>query len=166
MTHLPADLSPYLLALSVSGVRCFAEPQTLALSHDGRPARWTILLGDNGTGKTTLLQLLAYLRPSPAALSVEFGAEPPLTTAGYADLLWRSWVRSGIDGIREGHATLRVGLSGGLGAPSRRAYASWGPMRLPPRPTTIQGRCGARLVDVRRRPADGDDAPSRANIEC
>ncbi len=51
----------YFLSLTVGNVRCFGEePQTLDLSDgDGRPARWTVLLGDNGTGKTTLLQLMA-----------------------------------------------------------------------------------------------------------
>lgn len=51
----------YFLSLAVENVRCFGPKQTLALSDaNGRPAQWTILLGNNGTGKTTLLQLLAY----------------------------------------------------------------------------------------------------------
>jgi ABC-type molybdenum transport system ATPase subunit/photorepair protein PhrA len=46
----------YFLSLSLENVRCFGEKQTLDLSDgEGRPKRWTILLGDNGTGKTTLL---------------------------------------------------------------------------------------------------------------
>ena len=50
----------YFLSLELENVRCFSERQTLDLSDgDGRPARWTILLGENGTGKTTILQLLA-----------------------------------------------------------------------------------------------------------
>jgi ABC-type Mn2+/Zn2+ transport system ATPase subunit len=60
---------PYFLSLTLSNVRCFAEPQTLRLSRpDGRPARFTFLLGENGTGKTTVLQMLAHLRPSDEAL--------------------------------------------------------------------------------------------------
>jgi energy-coupling factor transporter ATP-binding protein EcfA2 len=31
------------------------------LSPDGSPARWTVVLGENGVGKTTLLQMLALL---------------------------------------------------------------------------------------------------------
>ena len=51
--------SAYFLSLTMANVRCFGEQQTLNLStSDGRPARWTILLGNNGTGKTTLLQAL------------------------------------------------------------------------------------------------------------
>jgi hypothetical protein len=49
----------YFLSLELENVRCFSEKQVLDLSDgQGRPARWTILLGENGTGKTTALQLL------------------------------------------------------------------------------------------------------------
>src|ERR1051326_5901350 len=54
----------YFLGLSVEGVRSFAGQQNLDLSDgQGRAAQWTILLGDNGTGKTTLLQALAAFLP-------------------------------------------------------------------------------------------------------
>ncbi|MCX7098082.1 MAG: AAA family ATPase [Methylococcales bacterium] len=49
----------YFLSLSLENVRCFAGQQTLELSDgNGRPAQWTVILGDNGTGKTTLLEVL------------------------------------------------------------------------------------------------------------
>src|SRR4051794_38307554 len=50
----------YLLSLKLQNVRCFGDPaQEIDLSDGrGNPAQWTILLGDNGTGKTTLLQSL------------------------------------------------------------------------------------------------------------
>lgn len=55
----------YFLGLTVEDVRCFGPEQSLDLSDGkGRPARWTVILGDNGTGKTTLLQCLAALEPS------------------------------------------------------------------------------------------------------
>lgn len=59
-----ASASPaaYFFSLSLKNVRCFREKQTLDLSNGkGGPARWTILLGNNGTGKTTVLQSLASL---------------------------------------------------------------------------------------------------------
>jgi predicted ATP-binding protein involved in virulence len=50
----------YFLSLELEHLRCFSTKQVLELSTgEGRPARWTILLGENGTGKTTILQLLA-----------------------------------------------------------------------------------------------------------
>lgn len=54
----------YLLGLAVEDVRCFGPKQVLDLSDGaGRPIRWTIILGDNGVGKTTLLQCLAKMAP-------------------------------------------------------------------------------------------------------
>lgn len=50
----------YFLSLEVENVRCFKDSQKLILADaQGRPKRWTVLLGDNGVGKTTLLQVLA-----------------------------------------------------------------------------------------------------------
>ncbi|MBK6532393.1 MAG: AAA family ATPase [Deltaproteobacteria bacterium] len=57
----------------MENVRCFADAQTLPLSDEkGRPYHWTLILGENGTGKTTLLQALAAIsvrdvRVGPAA---------------------------------------------------------------------------------------------------
>jgi energy-coupling factor transporter ATP-binding protein EcfA2 len=49
----------YFLSLTLENVRCFGPRQTLQLSDaKGRPARWTVILGNNGMGKTTLLQAL------------------------------------------------------------------------------------------------------------
>jgi predicted ATP-binding protein involved in virulence len=56
----------YLLKLELENIRCFGDKQTLDLCAPGtadRPARWTIILGENGTGKTTLLQALTGSLP-------------------------------------------------------------------------------------------------------
>lgn len=56
MAENPSNQGVYFLSLSVENVRCFAEKQTLDLSDgNGRPAQWTVILGDNGVGKSTLL---------------------------------------------------------------------------------------------------------------
>ena len=57
----------YLTSLDLKNVRCFGEAQTFSLTDgNGNPVRWNIVLGDNGVGKTTLLQCLAWMRPVPS----------------------------------------------------------------------------------------------------
>ncbi len=52
----------YFRSIEVENVLCFKDKQVLNLSTpDGVPAQWTVILGDNGVGKTTLLRCLASL---------------------------------------------------------------------------------------------------------
>ena len=68
----------YYSSLEIENVRCFGDSQRLNLTAaDGQPARWTLILGDNGVGKTTLLQCLAWMRLLP-----EGGSQSSKTTAG------------------------------------------------------------------------------------
>ena len=56
--------SVYFTKLVLENIRSFSERQELKLVNaDNRPARWTLVVGDNGVGKTTLLQCLARMRP-------------------------------------------------------------------------------------------------------
>ncbi len=51
---------PYFKRLTLENVRCFGEKQTVDFTDgNGKPARWTLILGENGTGKTTILRALA-----------------------------------------------------------------------------------------------------------
>lgn len=51
--------------MSVENARCFGPKQTIDVSdRQGRPAQWTVILGDNNTGKTTLLQCFVGLEPA------------------------------------------------------------------------------------------------------
>lgn len=63
------ERSVYFLSLTVRNIRCFGdEPQTLNLrTEDNRWAPWTIILGNNGVGKSTLLQLLCSVSGFPKA---------------------------------------------------------------------------------------------------
>ena len=54
----------YFLSLELENVRCFGERQKIDFSDGHRNwKRWTIILGNNGTGKTTLLQSLVVMLP-------------------------------------------------------------------------------------------------------
>ncbi|MCP5275394.1 MAG: AAA family ATPase [Burkholderiales bacterium] len=56
----------YFKSLELENIRCFKGKQKLDLTlGDGIPTQWTLILGDNGVGKTTLLQCLAWMRPVP-----------------------------------------------------------------------------------------------------
>ena len=64
MTNSAKPPPVYFSALELENVRCFGECQSLFLADgDGNPVQWTLILGDNGVGKTTLLQCLAWMRP-------------------------------------------------------------------------------------------------------
>ncbi len=50
----------YFISLAVNDLGCFEGSQNIELaSPQGLPHRWTLILGENGVGKTTLLQLLS-----------------------------------------------------------------------------------------------------------
>ena len=54
----------YFTSLEIENVLCFKDKQVLDLSDkNGNPAQWTVILGDNGVGKTTLLRCLARMEP-------------------------------------------------------------------------------------------------------
>jgi predicted ATP-binding protein involved in virulence len=59
----PREVAPvYFLSLEVENVLCFKDRQVLDLTDkNGNPAQWTVILGDNGVGKTTLLRFLASM---------------------------------------------------------------------------------------------------------
>ncbi len=92
---MPSPKQPliYFSSLELENVRCFGERQTLELTDgQGRPARWTLLLGDNGVGKTTLLQCLAWMRPVLAG-GRKRAIEPAL--AGEENQVFNSLLRAG-----------------------------------------------------------------------
>ncbi len=56
----------YFLNFTIENVRCFGKKQTLDFADEnGNPHHWTIILGDNGVGKTSILKGLVSLAPSP-----------------------------------------------------------------------------------------------------
>lgn len=49
----------YLLDIKLTQIKCFKEIELSFAGANGRPRRWTTLLGQNGCGKSTLLQAIA-----------------------------------------------------------------------------------------------------------
>jgi energy-coupling factor transporter ATP-binding protein EcfA2 len=82
-------------SIELKNIRCF-EHIAIDLGSDGSPAPWAVVLGDNGTGKSTLLRCIALgLAPTTLAASmiVEAGGE---------------WVRTGAK-----HGTISITLETG-----------------------------------------------------
>jgi hypothetical protein len=83
----------YFRSIEVENVLCFKDKQVLNLSTpDGVPAQWTVILGDNGVGKTTLLRCLAGMELKQ--VSRRFFDSTSKTTSGrkkfYEPLLFQS----------------------------------------------------------------------------
>ena len=83
----------YFTSLHVNGIRCFTSAKLGLSTRAGRPARWTILLGDNGTGKTSLLRALAILSADLSRVAPA-GQAPNWVPEGRVwDTRDRMWVR-------------------------------------------------------------------------
>jgi predicted ATP-binding protein involved in virulence len=53
----------YFTSLQIENVKCFGKQQTLNLCDEsGAVSRWVLILGNNGTGKTTLLKSLCWMQ--------------------------------------------------------------------------------------------------------
>ena len=115
--------SVYFTKLVLENIRSFSESQELILdSGEGRPAQWTLIVGDNGVGKTSLLQCLARMRPVFNEPSDENSGptpdpvEPEFAGEENNDVL-DAYARSGANTV----ARLQAELSYGVPLAGRRA---------------------------------------------
>ncbi len=73
----------YFSSLEVENVKSFGEKQVLDLKDSkGALSRWTLILGDNGIGKTTLLKCLAWMMPVKFAEPERFQLAKKLIAKG------------------------------------------------------------------------------------
>jgi AAA domain, putative AbiEii toxin, Type IV TA system/AAA domain len=64
MSSTDGILPMYFSALEIANVKCFGSRQVLDLKDaTGAISPWTLILGDNGVGKTTLLKSLVWMTP-------------------------------------------------------------------------------------------------------
>lgn len=67
-------LTLYPVFFEVEEIRCFKARQLIKFTNeDGILPQWTVIVGENGTGKTTLLQLIALMDPIGHSLLSERG---------------------------------------------------------------------------------------------
>lgn len=140
----------YFTKLTLENIRSFGALQSLDLRDDnGRPAQWTLILGDNGVGKTTLLQCLVRMRPLlNEAPDVPNGVTPnpvePELVQEEDNAVLKSYTRSGTDSVARMRAELIAGATF-HGSGRRKKRAVW---------TSIEiTRSRGRIKDVH---ADGN----------
>jgi hypothetical protein len=79
----PGSAHGYLRAISLQNVRCFRDKSQLRTGNTDAWARWTVLLGDNGVGKTTLLQAIAASAPALEQFSDGSVLSTPRISSGW-----------------------------------------------------------------------------------
>ena len=126
---MPKPPSPavYFTELRLRNVRCFGdEEQVLSLTDpDGAPARWTVLLGDNGNGKTTVLECLGigyettregtlYRQGVLGKPETVVGELPPLGLAfSKAFAVLPTMIRLGQEAVDQSHFKIRLKVRDG-----------------------------------------------------
>jgi len=91
----------YLRSFTLQNARTFRSPVTLDFCQsNGSVAQWTVILGENGTGKTTLLQYLAGLSMVPGGFNDQVttpeGKRPPNLRPLFATPDWFGWCAANI----------------------------------------------------------------------
>src|ERR1700732_3489768 len=116
----------YFRSLSLENVRAFGRRQSLEfVDAKGSVSLWNLILGENNVGKTTLMQALAVMRPSPAPLSPRDTTLPKRSKAELSD--------------HQNEEIVRFIRRGGTRETSMEAMFQVGGRSLPPYVAKIKG---------------------------
>lgn len=99
----------YLKSFAISNAKCFSEARLIFPGHEDDYAGWNVVLGINGTGKSTLLQAMALTMLGPVS-----GGQLLHDTA--------AWVRNGSGYVRLESALVTTTNDSSAGAPRRSPY--------------------------------------------
>jgi energy-coupling factor transporter ATP-binding protein EcfA2 len=165
----------YVTSLRLKNVRCFGpDEQTLQLADaSGRPCQWTVIVGDNGTGKTTLLECLLGFTPSELARFfppfVSFaswrgsrGSRPFGASQSDAHFEIRVGIAMG-EKLRDWNQTIEVGLL-------RLNYVGdgawrWMPEGNVPRPLLLWAYGASRRMRVGTSPNGGTESEGNGRLD-
>jgi energy-coupling factor transporter ATP-binding protein EcfA2 len=91
----PAVPPVYCRSIKISNFRCFEKSTEISLTDSkGLPAQWTVILGENGIGKTSILQCLAgaSIRPDILPAKKEGAPGTPVLQPLWSAQPWLQWL--------------------------------------------------------------------------
>lgn len=91
----PAVPPVYCRSIKITNFRCFEKTTEISLTDaKGLPAQWTVILGENGIGKTSILQCLAgaSIRPGILPAKVEGAPGTPVLQPLWSAQPWLQWL--------------------------------------------------------------------------
>jgi len=145
-------------SFSIQNYKCIKDLAVDCRGADGEIRQWTVLLGENNTGKTNVLRALALLRPLESGIEIECNDGNKCITTKYVPTVLAAHPSTVIE------AMLTGGVKWGIGRSSRTIWADpidlhiygYGVSRYPARvilsereakPGETLFRASARLLD-------------------
>ena len=97
----------FLRSIELRHVRSIERLRLSFLTEDGLPRPWTLILGDNGAGKSTILRSIALLTAGSDALPEILGNPESWIRSGHNECIIRGELQTATGEIRQASITLR-----------------------------------------------------------